>query len=103
MKRIAVATIAATILALTGDHAFADDDGDAREASAIIASVTVCYTPISEDLKRILYMKMLKVMRTPSKIQFEIGQEIQAIKELSSSDQAAMCMAIADRVKSFMH
>ena len=80
--------------------AFADDIDDAREASAVMAAVTVCNTSVSEDLKRVLYAKMQKVMRTPSQIKYEIGEEIEALNGLSPSDRTAMCLAIGDRVKS---
>ena len=94
-----VALIGSTIFI---NLAFAGDNDDARDASAIMAAVAVCNTSVSEDLKQVLYAKMLKVMRTPSQIKFEIGEEIEALNELSPSDRTAMCLAIGDRVKSLM-
>jgi parvulin-like peptidyl-prolyl isomerase len=98
MKRLtAVVLLGATI---STRIAFADDNDDARDAAAVMAAVTVCNTSISEDLKRVLYAKMLKVMRTPSQINYTIGQEVQALNELSTSDRTAMCLALGDRAKS---
>jgi hypothetical protein len=79
---------------------FADDGDDSQEAAAIMAAATVCNTPVAEDLKRVLYAKMLKVMQTPSQIKYEVGLEVKALNELSISDRTAMCLAIGDRAKS---
>jgi len=104
-----VVAVGATIVKLTVINlAFAgelrsSDYDDAREASAIMAAVRVCNTSISEDLRRLLYAKMLKIMRTPSQVNYSIDIEIDALKTLSSSDRAAMCTAIEDRANSMMH
>ena len=90
IRIVAVILLGATI---STSPTFADDNDDSHEAAAIMAAVTVCNTSISEDLKRVLYARMLKVMQT-------LGLEVKALNELSTSDRAAMCLAIGDRAKS---
>jgi hypothetical protein len=63
-----------------------------------MAAVTICKTTVSEDLKRILYTRMLSIFKTPSQVNYQIGQEVDALNELSSSDRTAMCMEIELRV-----
>ena|ERR1700733_4742455 len=95
-----VAVVLLLVATISTSIAFADDSDEARNAAAIMAAVTVCNTSISEDLKRVLYGKMLKVMQTPSLINYTIGQEVQALNELSTSDRTAMCLALRDRAQS---
>ena len=97
IRIVAVVLLGATI---STSPTFADDFDDSHDAAAIMAAVTVCKTSISEDLKRVLYARMLKVMRTPSQIKYTVGQEVKALNELTTSDRTAMCLAIGDRAKS---
>jgi hypothetical protein len=90
--------VIALALAFIGP-ARADDYDEARQAAAIIAGATVCKTVVSENLKRILYSKMLAGFHTPSQINFDIELEIEALNKLAPGDQVAMCEAIANLVK----
>ena len=54
---------------------------------------------VSENLKRILYSKMLAGFHTPSQVSFDIEIEIEALNKLAPPDRMAMCEAIANLVK----
>jgi hypothetical protein len=96
MKYLALAVAAVTVGA---SPAFADERDDALDAIATMAAATVCKISVSEEAKRALYGKILSRARTPSQVTYEIDEEIEALNKLSSSDRAAMCLAIGDRVK----
>jgi hypothetical protein len=77
--------------------AYADaftDTIDAGKASAILASVTVCKTPISDVSRRILYTVLLNKWHTLSMVAFVVDQEISSLNEMSTSDRTAMCLAL---------
>jgi hypothetical protein len=99
MKRTLLGTAIVIALLAAGMAHAGGDFNEAEDASAIMVAITVCKTSVSEELKRVLYAKMLSVMRTPSQINWKINQEIEAITTLPASDRTAMCMAIGDRVK----
>ena len=73
------------ILALTGvmtiNLALADEANDGMKAATIMAAVTACKTPVSEDLKRALYAKMLSYLSSPHFINDVIGDQIEEINK----------------------
>lgn len=91
---------AAVLIITTIETAFADDYDDAQEAAGIMAAAKICNTVVSDDLRRSLYLKMLTVMKEPSRVNFAIDQEIELLSKLSPSDRTAMCLAIGDQVRS---
>ena len=102
-RTLALAAALASMLSALACTADANEDTDgARDASAIMASVEVCKTAVSEESKRALYSKMLDIWRTPKIVNYAVIDEIQALNKLSDSDRAAMCAAMGDRVKALL-
>jgi hypothetical protein len=90
------AVIVSTCAVVCSTASRADDYDDARQAAAIMAGVAVCHTVVSENLRRILYSKMLAGFHTPTAVNLDIEWEIDALTKMSPPDRAAMCLAIAD-------
>jgi hypothetical protein len=102
-RTLALAAAVAGMLSALACTADANEDTDgARDASAIMASVEVCKTVVSEETKKALYSKMLDIWRTPKLVSYVVDDEIKALNKLSDSDRAAMCSAIGDRVKALL-
>lgn len=99
MKILGVITTACALTAGPGSALGAKDAIDARDAMAIMASVTVCNTTISEEEKRVLYNAILEYSHTVAAVSRMIGYEIDALNKLSPSDRAAMCSVLGERVK----
>jgi hypothetical protein len=57
LTRIAAAIVAGSALVGSAHADATSDREEAMEASVILAAVTVCKAPISEDLRRIPYAK----------------------------------------------
>jgi acid phosphatase class B len=87
MKYLALAVAAVTVGAFP---ALADEHTD---AVMMMAEATICKISVSEGAKRI------SGGRTPSQVNYEIHGGIEALKKVSSSYRAAMCLAIGDRLK----
>jgi hypothetical protein len=104
MTRIlALGAAAAGMLSALACNADANEDTEgAQDASAIMASVEVCKTVVSEETKKALYRKMLDIWRTPKLVGYVVDDEIKALNKLSPSDRAAMCLALGERVKALL-
>jgi hypothetical protein len=89
----------ATLSLITPQFAFASDYDAAEEASSILAAVKVCNLSVTEEQKRGLFATMLKIMKTPSQVDYSIRRQVETLSKLPPSDRAAMCLAIEGQAK----